>query len=219
LFLSQEDEIPGTGSRCRRIFPDTNPDYLNQFRIVIIVRDNPEIRIGGRTTPTYQRHPTSFIAHLDPRYTRIKWIIQDAIGDTISTVVPDTSLIYKFQDVGTYNVILAPEYDILPRCWDRDTVQMVVLDRSLNPVQELEPKISIYPNPGNEEVFVTLPEGLKLLNISAVDLTGKETQIRYNFYSSTQVHVYTDDLASGNYQFKIETDTGIIYKKIVILKE
>jgi len=216
LFLTQEDEIPGTGNRCSRIFPDTNLDLLHQHRMVVLVKEKPDVRIGGRIAPTYQRHPTSFLADVDRRYTRYHWYIQ---GDTILKFAPDSQLIYKFQDVGIFNVILAPQYDVLPRCWDRDTIQMEVLARHLNPVQERKFEISVYPNPSNEEVFVTLPEGLKLLDITAIDMAGKEIQVRYTFESGNQIQVNTSDLASGNYQFKIETDTGVIHKKIVILQE
>ncbi|PCJ65605.1 MAG: hypothetical protein COA58_09370 [Bacteroidetes bacterium] len=216
LFLTQEDEIPGTGTRCSRTFPDTNPDLMIQHRIVVIVNENPEVKILGRATPTYQRHPTEFKGLLDSRYTRLKWIVE---SDTVVISMPDTSFIYKFANEGFYNVILAPEYDILPRCWDRDTFRIQVLHSSLNTITDLQLLLDVHPNPTQGEILVSVAKGLDISDITLIDLVGKETILKYNYSEKSLIKISNPNLPSGTYYLKIRSNKGLIYKKIVILKE
>ena len=127
LFLIQEDEIPGTGNRCSRIFPDTNPDLLIQHRIVVIVNPRPDVLITASDTLVCPDDPIVFTGTLDDRYLRLKWLM-GYNNDEINEVVPDTTVTYAYPVSGTYQVILAPEYDELPRCWDRDTITVRVVD-------------------------------------------------------------------------------------------
>ena len=127
LFLIQEDEIPGTGNRCSRIFPDTNPDLLIQHRIVVIVNPRPDVLITASDTVVCPDDPIVFTGTLDDRYLRLKWLM-GYNNDEINEVVPDTTVTYAYPVSGTYQVILAPEYDELPRCWDRDTITVRVVD-------------------------------------------------------------------------------------------
>jgi gliding motility-associated-like protein len=127
LFLIQEDEIPGTGNRCSRIFPDTNPDLLIQRRIVVIVNPRPEVEITASDTVVCPDDPITFTGILDDRYIRLKWFM-GYNDDEINENVPDTTVTYSYPNPGVYEVILAPEYDELPRCWDRDTISVRVVD-------------------------------------------------------------------------------------------
>ncbi|PCJ64620.1 MAG: hypothetical protein COA58_12850 [Bacteroidetes bacterium] len=127
LFLIQEDEVPGSGIRCSRIFPDTNPDLVLQHRIVVIVNPNPDVSIAASPLVVCPDDEITFTATMDDRYTRLQWIMGNSDNDSISKNVPDITLKFSYSDPGTYNVILAPEYDVLPRCWDRDTIQIEVV--------------------------------------------------------------------------------------------
>jgi gliding motility-associated-like protein len=130
LYLIQEDEVPGSGIRCSRIFPDTNPDLLIQHKIIVIVRPNPDVEITAVPETICPGDEIVFTATtLDDRYERLKWQFEhvDRI-DSISGIVPqDTSVTVTYKDAGTYYAILAPEYDIIPRCWDRDTIEITVI--------------------------------------------------------------------------------------------
>ena len=131
LFLTQEDEVPGTGVRCSRIFPDTNPDLLIQHRMVVIVRPNPEVGITAVPEVICPGDEIAFTAStLDDRYTRLKWQFERPTRiDSISGIVPDdTTVTITYETPGTYYAILAPEYDILPRCWARDTIEIEVIE-------------------------------------------------------------------------------------------
>ncbi|HBN03369.1 MAG TPA: hypothetical protein DD396_04935, partial [Bacteroidetes bacterium] len=125
LFLTQEDEIPGTGSRCQRMFPDTNPDILNQRRIVVIVKPLPDVKITASKDTICLGDEITFSGALDTRYTRVKWDMAQL--DTISGVVPqDTVVKYTFKQPGTFTVVLRPEYDLKPRCWATDSIDVFV---------------------------------------------------------------------------------------------
>jgi len=125
LFLTQEDEIPGTSSRCQRMFPDTNPDIQNQRRIVVIVKPLPDVKITASKDTICLGDEITFSGTLDPRYTRVKWDMAQL--DTINGIVPqDTIVKYIFKQPGTFTVVLRPEYDLLPRCWATDSVDVFV---------------------------------------------------------------------------------------------
>lgn len=218
LFLNVTDFILGADSRCSRVYPDTNPELLVQNRLVVVVNERPSVRIGGRTVPTYQDHPTEFIALLDPKYTRINWIIQDGSSTPISKVVPDTALIYKFQDVGVFNVILAPEYDKIPRCWDRDTFEIKVLNASLNSITEPAIGLDIFPNPAYDKVYVISKEGTLINDIQVTDILGKSYSLKH-IKSGTKVTIDVSVLAAGTYTLRVVTNRGTIAKKIQVLRE
>ena len=131
LYLTQEDLIPGTSQRCSRIFPDTNPDIANQRKIIVIVRPLPPVEILASDTFVCVDEVITFTADtLDPRYTRMKWYLEP--NDSISRTLPDNSITYSWSKGGVYEVVVAPEYDIIPRCWDRDTILITVDDVKAN---------------------------------------------------------------------------------------
>jgi PKD repeat protein len=214
LFLTVEDEIPGTGVRCSRIFPDTNPDLITQRRIVVIVHESPEVSITTSGYPSYLGQFTMLTANLDQKYTRIRWIM----GDGTVYDEPDVSqntITHQFTQEGIYNVILAPEYDELPRCWARDTSQVWVRHDSLISVTELDLGIAIYPNPAGKRLYIKIDEGVDITSLQIIDILGKEYETKY--LSKNVLDVAT--LASGTYILRLETSKGLITKKIQVLRE
>lgn len=127
IFMIQSDEIPGTGIICDRMFPDSNPDILIQKRIVVIVNPRPEVEITADRVLLCPNEIVTFTGTYDARYTRLKWLLGDneernEEDETINTYQ------YSYSQPGTYSVILAPEYDELPKCPDKDTVEIEVVD-------------------------------------------------------------------------------------------
>ena len=129
LFIIQDDEIPGTGVRCSRIFPDTNPDLLIQRRIVVIVNPSPEVLITADPMTVCPDEVITFTGTYDARYTRLKWIFGNNEERNEEDETKNTYQ-YSYSQPGTYSVILAPEYDEPPRCWAQDTVEVEVQDVS-----------------------------------------------------------------------------------------
>lgn len=128
LYLSQEVIMPD-GNRCQRVFPDTSESLLQITKKIVIVRPRPEVHISASDTVICPDEQVIFnIDSIDDRYIRLKWIVENVpSGDTINEKSNVTSTTYpKFSVPGTYLVIQAPEYDELPRCWDRDTMSITV---------------------------------------------------------------------------------------------
>jgi len=127
LFMIQSDEIPGTGVRCDRMFPDSNPDILIQKRIVVIVNPSPEVLITADPMKVCIDEVITFTGTYDARYTRLKWLLgnneeRNEEDETINTYK------YAYSQPGFYTVILAPEYDEVPKCWAKDSIEIEVQD-------------------------------------------------------------------------------------------
>lgn len=123
LYMTQEDEINGV--RCQRIFPDTSDALLVKRKIVVIVNSTPDVTIEADPLIVCPNELITFTATMDARYTRISWIMGN--GDTINEPeASNNTLTYSYAKDSTYQIILAPEYDQLPRCWSRDTIEVTV---------------------------------------------------------------------------------------------
>jgi len=214
LFLIMEDEVPGTGTRCSRIFPDTTSDLITQRRMVVVVNESPDVSITTSGYPSYLGQFTTLTANLDPKYTRIKWIM----GEGTVYNEPDASknnITHQFTQEGIYNVILAPEYDQLPRCWVRDTVQIWVRHDSLINVTELDLGITVFPNPAQNELNIAAEEGVDIQSVQITDVMGKEYEVKYLSKNVLDV----SELASGTYVLTIETSKGILTKKVQVVRD
>jgi len=126
LYIIQEDAVDGGAIRCSRIFPDTSEDLLVKRKIIVIVYPRPVVTIAADPLIVCPNEAINFTATMDARYTRAEWIW----GNGDSTLDNDDPLMltrsFSYSQPGTYDVILAPEYDELPKCWDRDTVTVEV---------------------------------------------------------------------------------------------
>lgn len=217
LYLIMEDEIPGTGTRCSRIYPDTNSNLIAQQRMEVFVNTEPSVSMSVGTSPTYVGHPTSFIANLDPTYTRINWFMGNGESINLPTAA-NKQIIYKFSQTGIYHVILAPEFNPYPRCWDRDTFTIQVLDASLNSINEPSIGLEIFPNPAYDKVQIISKEGANILKIEVTDLFGKS-------YSPTttiardNATIDVSNLPASYYILRIETDKGTKSQKIQVTRE
>jgi hypothetical protein len=72
-------------------------------------------------------------------------------------------------------------------------------------------KVSIYPNPAEKNLTVTIPDSkaeISIINISGQKVLTKQT-------TSTKVNLNIASLPSGTYVLKVKTNKGIIEKKFV----
>ncbi len=77
--------------------------------------------------------------------------------------------------------------------------------------ESLAQKIELYPNPVNDALFINLPDEIKASKIKIYNLTGnliKEQEVNGREIPLT-------DMASGIYFVKIETNKGVIAKKLI----
>jgi gliding motility-associated-like protein len=129
LYLIQFDEIPGTNTRCSRIFPDTNPDLVNKRKIKVIVLPRAEADMTISDTIVCPNEQITFTANVDTLYTRYVWRFGD--GDTVSRFKPDSNIIHSYANSGTYRVTLIPDYTpppFLPKCVDTAFGNVTVVD-------------------------------------------------------------------------------------------
>lgn len=76
--------------------------------------------------------------------------------------------------------------------------------------------IRVSPNPVNSNLTIDLPEGLTNGQLKIVDLTGKMV-LNKNIINSTQeLHIDVSSLRSGMYLIRLEFDTNIITKRLII---
>ncbi|MFY0644181.1 MAG: PKD domain-containing protein [Bacteroidia bacterium] len=130
LFLVQFDEIPGENIRCNRIFPDTNPDLVNQRRIVVIVLPRAGAEIEVVKDPLCVDELGDFIAHVDTNvYDRYTWMMGD--GNEYNRDHPDSVLSHSYDSSGVYNITMIPLYtppnNFIPVCPDTAFAQVTVV--------------------------------------------------------------------------------------------
>ena len=90
-----------------------------------------------------------------------------------------------------------------------DTAEIII--HPLSNVVDVESVVNVYPVPSSGVVFV---EGDNINSLEVVDLSGK--LIRRSVPSSTVTEIYMD-VPSGEYILRIETENGILNRKILIV--
>ena len=86
--------------------------------------------------------------------------------------------------------------------------------QGISNVSEMQ-KASIYPNPANNEVYITLPYSTNGF-VGLYDLTGKEIK-RIGIGKETEYLLNTSDIAAGTYFILIQTKKSIQTQKISVL--
>jgi hypothetical protein len=84
---------------------------------------------------------------------------------------------------------------------------------------ELTSSIGMFPNPTSDKLFIqTIGEGIKILKIEVSDLAGKSVRKLQGFdlSSTDKIAIDVSNLAEGPYGLKIDTDSGVLMKRIVI---
>lgn len=72
-------------------------------------------------------------------------------------------------------------------------------------------QISLYPNPVQGQLNITLPSSVELQSATMYDLLGKATTMKIGENNTLN----TANLASGMYILKLETNQGVMTKKVV----
>ena len=75
-------------------------------------------------------------------------------------------------------------------------------------------KISVFPNPANKTITISNSENINISEITIVDLNGRIIKTQ-KFSNISNIEISLTDLTSGIYLMNINTDKGIVTKKIV----
>jgi hypothetical protein len=80
----------------------------------------------------------------------------------------------------------------------------------------LDSNISMYPNPTNNQITISLPNGLELQDIQVLNPQGKITK-SFIFNQTNKETIQLNELSSGLYFIRINTNEGVSTKKIIKL--
>lgn len=105
-----------------------------------------------------------------------------------------------------------------------DTIQQYIAPRIMNVLQlpgntvsvntlEEDLSLSVYPNPAQDEFFVRIGAEHKLKSVRIYDIIGKEVR-NIGRIEGNEVRIERQDLTAGIYFVSIETNLGVVTKKI-----
>lgn len=114
-----------------------------------------------------------------------------------------------FKDNTTYYWRVTPENVAGPTAgtvvdWSFTTGTLGVEDNQLT-------NVSIYPNPVVNELSIDMPSSIELESATMFDLLGKQTQVSISENNTINM----SQMAAGVYILKLETNQGIMTKKII----
>ncbi len=139
--------------------------------------------------------------------------IEVANGTNLSALTPTITVSENATinpDTGTEQDFSAPfEYTVTAENLE-EQVWTVTVETSSG-IQKIENQISVYPNPSNG-IFTITNDKLQITNIEITDITGKTIQKTNNITTNSQFAINK----KGIYFIKINTETGIYTKKIII---
>ena len=73
---------------------------------------------------------------------------------------------------------------------------------------------NMYPNPATNVVNITNAENILVEQITIYDMAGKQLNTQ-SFNNESQVQLNIENLASGNYMLRLQTNAGLAVKKLV----
>lgn len=87
------------------------------------------------------------------------------------------------------------------------------LIENIREISEKNDKLLIYPNPTRDEIFIILPDNLKVNKIKIIDINGRSVLDKISI--SNKENICIADINSGCYFIIIETDLGRINRKFI----
>lgn len=101
-----------------------------------------------------------------------------------------------------------------------DIAEMVVFVSQCNtgvvPIAEGMPNLVAYPNPNSGSFIVVLSQPENNIIVSVMDVAGRVLQVERPSGSATRIPVSLNNVASGSYIIKVETDSNIYREKVTI---
>jgi hypothetical protein len=131
-----------------------------------------------------------------------------SFGDGQSSISPTPSHTYTAS--GTYTVTLIASF-----CDQADTAtQTITVTVPPNSINELAEQIGlkVYPVPATTQLFLKYDPSVKISRIALSDISGKMTYRQWNAQQSLNL----EGIAPGMYILILDTDRGIVRKKITV---
>jgi hypothetical protein len=80
--------------------------------------------------------------------------------------------------------------------------------------EDVEPVFLVYPNPGNEKIFIESSDQVKINELSLFDMTGKQIIFQQKINANDLISIDVDGVSPGIYFLRIETNRKSITRKI-----
>ncbi|MBR4738641.1 MAG: T9SS type A sorting domain-containing protein [Bacteroidales bacterium] len=139
-------------------------------------------------------------------------------GDGSDTILPveQTTVNHTYATTGTYTAML-----IASRHCMTDTFSVnisVVLDTSVGIIefQTSNSEIRVSPNPARDRLTVTLPSATVPATVMLIGLDGRHISVDEVHYSPFEINV--GNLPAGEYIVQLNNPTGILSRRVVILR-
>jgi hypothetical protein len=95
-----------------------------------------------------------------------------------------------------------------------DQIVRIVDWNSIKEIEDHSEKISVYPNPTTGKLVITNYE-LLITGIDVLDITGRNVSSHQQITPSSYQQIDISHLARGIYMVQIQTDKGVVTKKVV----
>jgi len=126
----------------------------------------------------------------------------------------ETAPVHVFEESAAYNVVLAVTNDC-----GSDTFSLEInvdMGTGVTAVNQSMANLVLYPNPSNNKIIIGNKDGLRLGNIIVYSVTGK-TVYMGNANGAADYELPVGDLSSGMYSVSVQTNKGIVIRKIQVL--
>lgn len=199
---------PGTYDASLRVTDGISSDSITKSDY-ITVKTLPYINIGADTTIC---NNNSIVLSATGIFTYYEWFDGTA-GPSASSVVVDSS------NTGIGTKICWVEVTSMNFCKNRDTLNVTFIDCPGIEENKQNHGVIIYPNPNNGLLYLTTHSNTTIKSLMLIDISGnqiiKKKMTDTNPLSSPTL-LNLSQFPAGIYFLKMETNHGLIVKKIVI---
>ena len=141
------------------------------------------------------------------------WDFDDGSSLINGTGIPGQQ-IHGFSVEGEYNVTLT----LRNQCGEIVVTRLVKIypTTGIDNVSALQKEISVYPNPSRSKVTISNKADIKMKEINIVNLMGQSIY-KNDKVNAVQIDINTTGFAAGIYNIMINTEKGMITKKLEII--
>jgi hypothetical protein len=141
------------------------------------------------------------------------WNFDDGSSMVNGTGIPGQQ-IHGFTVPGEYTVTLTLRND----CGEIVATRLIKIYETtgIDNISALQKEISIYPNPSRSKVTISNKANIKMKEISIVNLMGQSVY-KNEKVNATQIEINTTGFAAGIYNIMINTEKGMVTKKLEVI--